>query len=327
MSGQNTFVRRVFALTIAALLALTGLACAEGSTSGHWLRINRVLQDDTGIMFYVNLCNAYNESLGSVANYDPSRFEAKAGNTYLPLVDDVAKLSDIDRGTHFYICIDVSKTMTHMKEVRSAVATFVSGLNPTRYSFNYVSIWTFGKEVKPIVQRGYDLSTINQAMEKVEASEDWTHIYECVYKVVNDSSRNDDNVVILLITDGADDQGDLDKSGGAKTSYDTVRTMVAEAGMPIYGMMVPGKTVNGITPNTTELTALCTSSGGYFRSLATGDELSSQMNVVRKIADDTTAVHVPIMNDGTLAKRSADFSVNVKTDNGWVNCKEAIPLH
>ena len=37
---------------------------------------------DKGIMFYINLCNAYNESLGSAAKYDASQYEVKAGNTY-----------------------------------------------------------------------------------------------------------------------------------------------------------------------------------------------------------------------------------------------------
>jgi len=324
---------RLFALALALALALSmpaAFAAEMGVGSLQSVRINGALQDTTGIYFFFNLLDSRGESLGTASELyhkDPGSIEVYSADKNL-YVDNACSLSELGLGTHYYVCVDSSGSMVATSQVQEALTTFVMNLNPGAYSKNACSIWTFGTEIKKIVTRSSDTTELINGIQSIKHNENNTHMYECMYKVVEDAKR-DGNVVIILITDGVDDQGDLrNKSGAVTYSYTMIKDTIERSGVPVYGIMVPAKKGMG-AQNTDELRNLCSSSGGKLQTLETvsdGSGIYSVMRSVKDIGDDTSAVHVRVFNDGSLPQNGTTFGINAEVNGQWVKSKRNYEL-
>lgn len=295
---------------MAALLAALMLVAALSPCAlADWLRINKGVQDETGINFFINLLDDSGNSVGSGTNFPADSYDVWHGDTQFK-PDGVNTLENAGRGTHYYVCVDVSGSVTkqEMKEIQESLGQFFIGINPSAISQNKASLWQFGEKVTELVTGTSDSAQLVEAAKKLPRNEKYTHLFEVINRAVTQArSRADvDNTVIIIITDGEDDQGK-----NVYYTYNAIAQTVQQSGVPMYGIMLPIK--KNRDPNTTELRQLCEMSGGRLFQMngSVSGELPYILNQIRDIADSTAVVHIPVCNDGTLTHPNENFSITL----------------
>lgn len=306
-------------IALVLLLAQSSMAAVTSS-----IKVNKAVQDETGILFYVNHMDPNGYSSGEGTNYPANNYSIMT-DTNVITPDSIYDLKSIGQGTHYVICVDISKSIKkdQMNHVGSALAAFFQNMSASMPMYDKVSLFTFGDEVKLLQDGTMDTAALIGNAQALKPTDSKTQLYAAIYNAVikarTSASENPENTIVILITDGTDEPN---KGQEGIYTYESIYRTIAESQIPIYTLAVQQKSEQ----NLNNLMDFAKVSGGELL-LLDSSMLSSGLDKIQMLAEDTVVIHAPMLNENAMAVKGAqEFTLSLDTGNSIIPAQNTYAL-
>jgi len=288
----------LFALVF--MLAFAGTASAAITTN---VEINQVIQDDSGVAVYANLMDDQGNSTGE--RFSQDKFTGQIDGVDVP-ADGAINFNSTGEGVYYVACVDISKSLNNedMGNIRAGLEKFISYLNDS----DYMSIYTFGAEVKPLVLESNDKDALLEAVSTLQCSDMYTQLYGVVNEALSlarvRSASMPVRSAVIVMTDGTDDPT---AGKGDVYTFDNTLNVVKESGTPVYTIAVEKN-----NQQLDNLESFAKASGGALMKVRSGG-ISDELNRLRMQVRNATLVHLPLVNvddSGNIAEHTIGLKLN-----------------
>lgn len=305
-------------LALLAVLALIAGQAALAAAPSDMV-IGQARQDEDGVAMLVNLLDADGNAAENADSFPADSFSVSTGGEVLK-PDSVRPLSEMGQGTHYIICVDVSRSLTdeNMKQIRSALQNFLmDAMSVTVGTGSRITLITFGNDVKVLREGTADTTGVFTDIGNIRRSDNNTHLYQAVFTAVDKAKSLEGmpaDTRVIIITDGGDDPV---KGKEGEFTFDNIKKTVEAAGIPIYTIIID-RNREGQSVEYASIGNLSKMSGGklFFCKDA---EVAACLDKVGEIAGSTVELHVPMVNDGSNGEGSVEgFMVMLDTGSGTI---------
>ncbi len=303
MSVKKTVKR---ALTgILALMLPMQAACAAPT---EHLSVSGAAQTMDGVVLYTNLLGEDGWSSGEAAQYAAGDYNVTINGAQSMTADAVINMHDAGQGTHFVICVDVSKSILQeqMPSIVNGLSKFFQNMPVAVTVHDRVSLYTFGEKVELVQEASANATDLINSVKELKPEANKTQMYEAIFAAINKAREpvadRPVNSMVILITDGTDDP-----NVGQEGLYtdDSIARLVQEAGVPIYTVAIR----QGGQQHLDNLRRFSEISGGKLELVNAADAGTILTNI-QQLAENTVIVHFPVTNaTGTSNKSVQEYQL------------------
>lgn len=277
-------MRKVILTVILSLLFFVSSAYAETTLS--ILKIKST--DDKKVELFVSAVDEMGKPLKGLANKD---FTLNIGGEEVKSFD-LKPTTTSQEPKSIMMAVDVSGSMQGQPfiQTKKAMSILLDQLDNN----DYISLMSFGSNVNFASQFIKQKYKIREKIESLQPNEEWTHLYEAVYKAI-EKCKNESlttRTAIIILTDGKDE--------GSKEIFRSKSIELAQnASIPVFTLGIGNK----IDKNYLEQVA--TASDGYFLSTYNANEIPALYN---KILDQLNNQYLITFD---LTKDPGDYKLNL----------------
>lgn len=145
------------------------------------------------------------------------------------VVRNIEKFGDTDKGTDYFVLVDVSNSMPdiYCESIKEALTDFSAGIEEN----DKMILLAFGEEVTTLLAGGEDEETRKQAIMQLHNEDNRTLLFEAIQTTADmaDKLQDDSRKIVLVISDGEN------FAIGASTSEEA-KTALSNRNMPVYAM-------------------------------------------------------------------------------------------